>query len=545
VPTSLLHRRRVRAVAIGAALASAGTFVLASGAQARPDDNLARRSAVQMLRVDTPTLASRNQLNLLGLDVTEHGGNGFLDVVAHTRADRDRLSRAGYTFTVVVADMAKAEEERIRADKAYAAAKPPGTSGLPSGRNAYRVLADYDTDLTSLATTYPSQARAITLAHPTLEGRTVRGVEIATDVLASDGRPTTLILGLHHAREWPSSELAIEFATDLLKNSADPRIKNVLDNSRVVVVPVVNPDGFNVSRTLAYEMKRKNCRLTDGQLPGAGQCALGSNAALGTDPNRNYGGFWGGPGASTSLTSETYRGAGPFSEPETQNVRELISARQVTTMISNHTYSNLVLRPPGFAAGGLAPDETILKSLGDAMAGQMGYTSQFGYQLYDTTGTTEDWSYFATGGLGYTFEHGTNSFHPKFSNVVDMYTGARKLAGKGARGAFLLAAENSIDATRHSIVQGTAPAGVTLRLKKSFTSNTWSSTIPDVLDSTMVVPTNGSYVWHVNPSTRPLTVRAGGTESYTLTCENPSGTVLQTQSVTVARGAAVTENLTC
>ena len=213
-------------------------------------------------------------------------------------------------------------------------------------------------------------------------------------------------------------------------------------------------------------------------------------------------------------------------------------------MITNHTYSNLVLRPPGFAAGGLAPDETILKALGDAMAAQMGYTSQFGYQLYDTTGTTEDWSYFATGGLGYTFEHGTNGFHPKFSNVVSYYLGSRKTPG-GTRGAFLLAAENSIDVAKHSVVQGTAPAGVTLRLTKSFASNTWSGTIPDVLNSTMVVPAGGSYVWHVNPSTRPLEVQAGRTEAWTLTCENPSGTVLETQSVTVARGAAITANLTC
>ena len=52
------------------------------------------------------------------------------------------------------------------------------------------------------------------------------------------------------------------------------------------------------------------------------------------------------------------------------------------------------------------------------MAAINGYTSQFSYQLYDTTGVTEDWSYYATGGLGFTVEHGTSSFHPAFSTVV-------------------------------------------------------------------------------------------------------------------------------
>ena len=42
------------------------------------------------------------------------------------------------------------------------------------------------------------------------------------------------------------------------------------------------------------------------------------------------------------------------------------------------------------------------------MAAQNGYSNWKGYQLYDTTGTTEDWSYFTTGGFGFTFEIGCN-----------------------------------------------------------------------------------------------------------------------------------------
>ena len=87
-------------------------------------------------------------------------------------------------------------------------------------------------------------------------------------------------------------------------------------------------------------------------------------------------------------------------------MRELVSSRQVTTLITNHTYSDLVLRPPGLRSQGDPPDEPIYKDLGDTMAAENGYTSQKGWELYDTTGTTEDWSYFATGGLGFTFEIG-------------------------------------------------------------------------------------------------------------------------------------------
>ena len=64
---------------------------------------------------------------------------------------------------------------------------------------------------------------------------------------------------------------------------------------------------------------------------------------------------------------------------------------------------------PGGKPVGNAHDEAALKRLGDRMAAQNGYKSQHGWQLYDTTGTTEDWSYNATGGYGYTFEIGGTS----------------------------------------------------------------------------------------------------------------------------------------
>ena len=55
------------------------------------------------------------------------------------------------------------------------------------------------------------------------------------------------------------------------------------------------------------------------------------------DPNRNYGTFWGGPGSDTNPLTQTYRGPGPFSEPESRNIKALVSRNQVMTLITNHT----------------------------------------------------------------------------------------------------------------------------------------------------------------------------------------------------------------
>jgi hypothetical protein len=145
-----------------------------------------------------------------------------------------------------------------------------------------------------------------------------------------------------------------------------------------------------------------------------------------------------------------------------------------------------------------------LKALGDDMAAQNGYTSQHAWELYDTTGSTEDWSYNATGGFGYTFEIGPDEFHPPFPEVVDEYLGAGQYAGKGNRAAFLLALENAVDPATHSVLTGKAPAGATLRLRKTFATPTWDGSIQDSLDTTMTVGRDGRYTWHVNPSTRPV-----------------------------------------
>ena len=141
------------------------------------------------------------------------------------------------------------------------------------------------------------------------------------------------------------------------------------------------------------------------------------------------------------------------------------------------------------------------------MAAENGYASQFSYELYDTTGTTEDWSYYATGGLGYTFEIGPEHFHPPFAETVAEYEG-------GNRAAYFLAQENTADATKHSVLTGRAPAGATLRLKKSFeTPTSQDTTFTDTLDSTMQVGADGTFEWHVNPSTRPLVAQERGREA--------------------------------
>lgn len=531
------HRQAVAAVlsafAIGATALSVPSP--AQGTALGVADSFAPR----LVTVDTPTRADKSRLQALGLDLTEHAGHDYVEVVLHTPADVEVLRAAGFTWDVRIADLLRREAEINRLDDLFAASRL--RTALPSGRDAYRSLADYNAEMKAMAEANPGLVKLLTLPEKTLDGRTVYGVEIARNVTVRDGRPTFAMFGVHHAREWPSGEHAMEFAVDLVNGAraGDPRISGLLERGRMVVVPVVNPDGFHLSftdgqlidlrevdgggtatilGTPGNAYKRKNCRVVDGQDTPDGTCAAFSLTSpggylVGTDLNRNYGGLWGGPGASDLFADPTYRGAEPFSEPETRNVRDLISTRQVTMMISNHTFSNLVLRPNGvnpttIGPDGLpvgdAPDEEAMKALGARMTAQNGYANIHGWELYDTTGTTEDWSYNATGGYGYTFEIGPNEFHPPFAQVVDEYLGAGSYAGKGNREAYLLAFEDAVNRGSHALISGKAPAGATLRLRKQFTTPTWSAenNVTDSLESTMV--TSGkTFSWDVNQSTRP------------------------------------------
>jgi murein tripeptide amidase MpaA len=476
--------------------------------------------------------ASRARLQALGLDLTEHADGDSVEVVLHGQRDAKKLADAGFAYDVRIADLAARAKANREADDRFKALNPK--THLPSSSSSYRRLPDYELDLKRLAMRYPSLAKPITLPNRTIEGREVHGLEITEAANAEDGKPIFLQMGVHHAREWPSGEHAIEFAHDLLRGyGTDARTTDLMRRTRTIVVPLVNPDGFNVSReaqhagtaaaydVFDYEMKRKNCRPSPNPAYASGSCA--DNPAggwSGVDPNRNYGGLWGGPGASTAWSDATFRGPEPFSEPETRNIRQLISTREVAALITNHTYSNLILRPPGVADMGFPVDEPYLKELGARMATRNGYSNDPSYGLYDTTGGTEDWTYWTAGALGYTFEIGPDEFHPPFNaGVVDEYLGRGQAAGAGRggnRGAYFDMLEATAAQASHAVLRGSAPAGSKLTISKAFetaTSPVWQDDAGSVINDPIMFDDRLEYSfttqgdrfdWHVNPSTRPV-----------------------------------------
>jgi len=540
----------------------------------------------QLVRVELDN--PRTELRLierLGLDLTHHMGRTFADVIVRSDAEKALLTRHGLDWKVEEADLEAQFAKARAADRAYGARVLQ--SPLPSGRTEYRRYPDYLREMDELAAQYPGLVRKFTLPKKSVMGQDIVGLEISKDVnRTDDGKPAYVVMGLHHAREWPSGEVNMEFALDLARSfGTDERVTQLLERERVFVIPVINPDGFHISRedvqptepqfegtANAGSNKRKNCAANVAVEEGE-PCENRS----GVDLNRNYAAYWGGNGASTFFPLDDYRGPAPWSEPETQAVHEFSQRLQITNFQTIHNVAALVLRPPGFRAQGLAPDEARMKALGDAMGAATGYSSEYGYQLYEVTGATEDWNYVAQGAFGYTIELGPESpFQgPYQTHVVDQYVGAGEYAGKGVREALILAGEQAANPVDHAVLAGDAPPGITLRLRKEFKTTTspvcpvdvgivdslsgqlvsdpYVSTCPtgtqpilldDFLDTTMTVPEDGKFTWHVNPSTRPFEAKNGTVEAWTLTCE-AAGAVLHKRQIVVSRGETMEFNGLC
>lgn len=474
--------------------------------------------------------------------------------------DSARLEALGYRYEVLIPDVV-AHDRKLFAEAA-ATATPVALPG--PDRTTYRVLNDYNAEMQELAEKNPSLVRTFELPHVTHEGRTVRGVEIAHDVKSDDGRPVLYIDGVHHAREWPAGEYPMIFAHYLVDGfGKDNDVTRLLRRGRVIIVPIVNPDGFDYSRSAVLAQHsltdsahgtacsaahcegywRKNRRSYSGATVPVAQK---NPDAYGIDPNRNYSFMWGGGGSTNTplpLVDQTYRGAEPHSEPETRNVQDLLLGSNVTSVVSNHTYSRLVLRAWGDTMED-APDEAYLFALGARMSEAMGgYQNIKSRELYVTTGTMSDWGYGTFGIPSYTFEHG-RAFHPPYTGCQ---TDCIEAEWKGVMEAFMVAGEAALDDRAHGVVRGRVvhggrPVDATLTVTKSF-GNPLSSGNPISKEAwphklAITIDADGEFEWHLPPSTRPHLRERGKTETYKLTVR-AKGLGAKTFTFELGRGRVV------
>lgn len=283
------------------------------------------------------------------------------------------------------------------------ACEPPAAG--PPDAGLYHTYQEIQQELRELQTNFPELARVFDLGE-SIENRKIWAIKISDNVAEEEDEPEILFIGGHHAREWIAIDVPFLLAKYLLENyRANPAIRNVIDNGQIWVIPLLNPDGHQYSVT-TNRLWRKN-RRNNG------------DGSFGVDLNRNYGYEWGGPGSSGDTFSETYRGSGPFSEPEAQVVRDLASEHHFRAMISYHNFSQLVLYPWGHTTAP-TPDEPQLHELAQTMADSIlkvhgkRYVAEQSSDLYLASGDATDWLYGATRVPSYTIELRPTSSFPGF-----------------------------------------------------------------------------------------------------------------------------------
>jgi hypothetical protein len=262
---------------------------------------------------------------------------------------------------------------------------PPGAAAARGGLNgAYHSYAETEQELLRLERDYPAVVRLFRLG-TSLEGRTIFALKISDRPDLDEDEPEVLFMGCHHAREWISVEVPLRFARYLAENwAADADVRRCLEEAEIWIVPLVNPDGLDYS-IQTYRWWRKNRRFN-------------ADGSFGVDLNRNYGYMWGvdDDGSSPAPSSEVYRGAGPFSEPETAVVRDLCRARSFLSVVSYHSYGRLILYPWGWTdqpSPRAALDRALAVRMAELIRAVNGrdYAPEPASQLYLTNGDTVDY----------------------------------------------------------------------------------------------------------------------------------------------------------
>lgn len=212
-------------------------------------------------------------------------------------------------------------------------------------------------------------------------------------------RPKTMWLGGMHAREIANPELLMRWAEGAVKGyGTDPELTAMLETREVLLVPMVNPDGHAV---VERGYATQDPRLLDQR--------KNTRNGHGVDLNRNFDFRWGGPGASTSPSSPTYRGASAASEPEIQAVQGFALAERPDLFMDWHSHGELNLTPWGDKRD-RPEDHQGLMAISNRFAADNRYRAIQSVDLYPASGTSKDWAYGTLGIPALTMETGRR-FH--------------------------------------------------------------------------------------------------------------------------------------
>ncbi len=389
--------------------------------------------------IDSPADAA--VLNSGGYDLLEGRGDGYLLVLGEDSTALE-IRQAGLRIT------RDKELSPLTGVARTVAADGEATIIAADYYGGYRTVEEHYAHLNQVETTYPDLAKVYDYGDSWLK---INNRPNPNDLLAicltniepgdcalnpNSAKPRAVIMAAIHARELQTSEVAWRLIDELTQNyGSDADITHMMDTTEIWVIPVVNPDGREIVESGGNNpyLQRKNANDT------VGNCARppSSSNQHGVDLNRNAStDDWGGIGTSSNPCAQTYPGTGPASEPEQAALEALfaqlwpdqkgspatpVADTATGTFLTLHSYGNLILLPG--AVNNLTPNDAQLRALAFRMTHYNGYVAGTGSEiLYGTTGTTDDYAYYALGVAGFTYEISPTSgscsgFTPAYSCI--------------------------------------------------------------------------------------------------------------------------------
>lgn len=286
--------------------------------------------------------------------------------------------------------------------------------------------------LEALAASFPHLAACYRLGR----GGAIRALKISDNPVLQEDEPAVLFYGGLHAQEALGVMACLALCEELCaKYGVDPRYTKAVEDNELWIVPLLNPDGYELVRSgkVHYPWWRKNLRDNN------------SNGRFepehdGVDLNRNFGFNWE-HGGSSEPGSWYYRGPQPFSEWEVAAFESLAVARRFVAGIGFHSHGHKVLYPWG--NGPTPPDQVLLRAMAQSLAKSM---RQCGARyavlpLNAQSGQSSVWLYGALGTLDFTVELGTEFFPERKEAEREMGCALaaamwliQRVAGPGLRG---------------------------------------------------------------------------------------------------------------
>ncbi|XP_050458345.1 carboxypeptidase B-like isoform X2 [Cataglyphis hispanica] len=375
------------------------------------------------------------------------------DLVADVK---DYLRDKKIDFKVIISDIQKAisyQNPKMTKEQREDLVTTQGHSMTWKRYHRYGDIVRY---LEYLAFRYPKMIELITIGH-SYEGQPIKMAKVSTG-LKKDGerKPAIWIDAGMHGREWIGSAVATYILSQLVERNST--YSKLLDNSDWMILPVVNPDGYEYShigdrfwrKTRSnHAESQEDSRYTPSNLLQfvTHYTRWFWTKCEGVDPNRNFAYHWGEEkegGASSDPCQETYSGPFAFSEPETKAVADYILANKqhIRMYLTLHSYSQMWLLPWGHTRS--KPSDysdmiNVAKKAINAITKVHGTHYQLGPVtdlMYPISGASDDWAK-GVAGIKYAYtvelrDRGTYGFLLPAAQIVptarEIWAGIRAIA---------------------------------------------------------------------------------------------------------------------